>query len=171
MKPTLFSLSDDMNALDEILAETGGDLSDPRSEEILESWEAELESNLSAKVDGYCRFIAELEARASTRSNEAARLAARAKVDESTASRLRERLRAVWETRSLPAIETANYRVSLAKNGGKNPLDLHGDVPPEFTKTKTIIEPDREKIRAALEAGERLTFALLMERGSRIAIR
>lgn len=171
MKQSLLSLSDDMNALDEILAETGGDLSDPRSEEILSAWEAELESNLSAKVDGYCRFISELEARASARAQEAARLAARAKIDESTASRLRERLRSTWEARSLPAIETANYRVSLAKNGGKAPLDVHGEVPPEFTKTKTVVEPDREKIRTALEAGERLPFALLMERGSRISIR
>ena len=168
---TLFDLSDDMKALDDILAENGGDLSSPQSEEILSQWEKELETDLSQKVDGYCRLIRELESRAQARADEAARLMERSTIDESLGRRLRERLRLVWEARRLPAIETASFRVALQRNGGKAPLDVHGTVPPEFTKTKTVVEPDKERIREALDRGETLDFALLMDRGTRISIR
>lgn len=171
MNRTLFDLTDDMKALDDILAESGGDLSSPAAEEILAQWEKELETDLSRKVDGYCRLIRELESRAQARADEAARLMERSTIDESLGRRLRERLRLVWETRCLPAIETASFRVSLQRNGGKAPLDVHGTVPPEFTKTKTVVEPDRERIREALDRGEKLDFALLMDRGTRISIR
>ena len=168
---TLFELSADMKALDDILAENGGDLSSPQSEEILAQWENELETDLSRKVDGYCRLIRELESRAQARADEANRLMERSTIDESLGRRLRERLRLVWETRRLPAIETASFRVALQKNGGKAPLDVHGTVPAEFTKTKTVVEPDKEKIREALDRGENLDFALVMDRGTRISIR
>jgi len=168
---TLFELSADMKALDDILAENGGDLSSPQSEEILSQWENELENDLSQKVDGYCRLIRELESRAKARADEAARLMERSTIDESLGRRLRERLRLVWEARRLPAIETASFRVSLARNGGKAPLDVHGIVPPEFTKSKTVVEPDKERIREALDRGETLDFASFMDRGTRISIR
>jgi len=171
MNRTIYDISADLAALESILAETGGDLSDPQAEAALAEWERELESDLTGKVDRYCSLIAEIEARSAMRQAEADRLADLAKADDKAAQGLRERLRFIWETRNLPKIETARFRVALTRNGGKAPLDVHGDVPPEFTKTKTIVEPDREKIRTALEAGERLSFALLMERGTRISIK
>jgi hypothetical protein len=48
---------------------------------------------------------------------------------------------------------------------------LAGDVPADWQRTKTTVEPDRERIRASLEAGEALPFASLGERGRRLAIK
>ena len=78
---TLLDITDDVRALDDILAENGGDLSDPQIESILSQWETDLEGDLEAKLDSYAALITEWEARAEMRSVEAARLAKRAKTD------------------------------------------------------------------------------------------
>lgn len=166
---TLLDITDDIRALDDILAENGGDLSDPQIESVLSEWEAGLESDLETKLDAYAALITEWEARSEMRAVEAARLQKRAKTDAAAAEALRRRLQYVFEVRNLKPIETPRYRIALAKNGGKRPLDIHSEVPPEFLKIST--SPDTDRIRAELEAGKALPFAVLMERGQRISIK
>ena len=171
--PTIYEISDDMAALDALLAETGGEIT-PEAEAAFDQFEAELSANLTTKVDGYCALIAEIDARAAARKAEAKRLADRAKADERTADALRERLRFVWEQRKLGKVETDRFTVSLSKNGGKQPLDIRcgvEDLPSWAVKTETVVTADKEAIRSRLDSGESLDFASLMERGTRISIR
>lgn len=171
--PTIYEISEDMAALDALLAETGGEIT-PEAEAAFNAFEAELAANLHAKTDAYCALIAEIDARAAARKAEAKRLADRAKTDERAADALRERLRFVWEQRGLGKVETDRFTVSLAKNGGKAPLDIRcgvEDLPAWAVKIETIATVDRDAIRARLESGEALGFASLMERGTRISIR
>lgn len=171
--PTIYDISEDMAALDALLAETGGEIT-PEAEDAFAAFEAELAANLHAKTDAYCALIAEIDARAAARKAEANRLADRAKTDERTADALRERLRWVWEHRGLGKVETDRFTVSLARNGGKAPLDIRcgvEDLPSWAVRTETIASADRDAIRARLESGEALPFASLMERGTRISIR
>jgi hypothetical protein len=171
--PTIYQISDDMAALDALLAETGGEIT-PEAEAAFNQFEAELAANLHNKTDAYCALLAEIDARAAARKAEAKRLADRAKADERTADALRERLRFVWEQRKLGKVETDRFTVSLAKNGGKQPLDIRcgvEDLPSWAVKSETIVTADKEAIRSRLDAGESLDFASLMERGTRISIR
>ena len=171
--PTIYDISEDMAALDALLAETGGEIT-PEAEAAFAAFESELAANLHAKTDAYCALIAEIDARAAARKAEAKRLADRAKTDDRTADALRERLRWVWETRRLGKVETDRFTVSLAKVGGKPPLDIRvgvEDLPSWAVKTETIASADKDAIRARLEAGEALPFAYLLERGTRISIR
>ena len=171
--PTIYQISEDMAALDALLAETGGEIT-PEAEAAFNQFEAELAKNLTGKVDAYCALIAEIDARAAARKAEAKRLADRAKADERTADALRERLRFVWEQRKLGKVETDRFTVSLAKNGGKAPLDIRcgvEDLPSWAVKSETVVTADKEAIRSRLDAGESLDFASLMERGTRISIR
>lgn len=170
MSRTIFDIGADMVALDAIIGDAGGDLSDPAVAAAIEQWEREIETDLAGKVDRYASLIGEMEARASKRREEALRLVARAEQDERAANGLRERLRLVWEARGLGVIQTPRYRVALRRNGGKAPLDLHDVIPSEWTRTITSVGPDKDRIREALERGEQLTFARLMERGNRISI-
>lgn len=174
MKQTLYNIADDLRALEALLVEAGGDISSPEALAAVEAWEAELSTNLGSKVDNYCSLISEIEARAAARQAEADRLADLARVDENAAKALRERLKFVFESRSLPTMQTERFRVSLAKNGGKAPLDIRvgpDELPEWAVKRKTVVETDRDAIRARLEAGETLTFANLMERGTRLVIK
>ena len=171
--PTIYEISEDMAALDALLAETGGEIT-PEAEAAFNAFEAELAANLTTKVDGYCALIAEIDARAAARKAESKRLADRARVDERTADALRERLRFVWEQRGLGKVETDRFCVSLAKVGGKPALDIRcgvEDLPAWAVKTETIASVDKDAIRARLESGEALAFASLMERGTRISIK
>ena len=174
MNRTIYDISADLAALETILHENGGDITDPQAAEALAEWERELETDLAGKVDRYCALIAEMEVRAAARRAEADRLVDLAKSDEKASESLRDRLRFIWQTRNLAPLQTARFRVSLARNGGKRPLDIRvgpDQLPAWAVKRREIVETDKDAIRARLEAGEALEFASLMERGSRISIR
>lgn len=171
MKQTLLQITDDMVALGDILAEHGGDISSPEVEAAFTEWEAELTVNLHDKLDSYAALIFEMEARANARRVEASRLALRAKIDENSANALRERLRLAFQCKGLAPVETKRYKIGLVNNGGKAPLLIEGEVPTEFTKTVTTVEPDKDKIRQFIEGGGTTSFARIGERGQRISIR
>lgn len=173
MKHTIFTISDDMAALERLLWETGGDITG-EAETAVSAWESELSANLTEKLDAYGGLISEIEARAAARRAESGRLADLAKADERAVASLRERLRMVFEARALGTVETPRYRFSLAQNGGKLPLDIHADIadlPAWAVRRETMVYADKDAIRGRLEAGEQLDFARLMERGNRISIK
>jgi len=167
----LLDITDDMQALDDLLAEVDGDVSDPRVAETIEAWIVELDSNLETKLDNYAALIQTMRARADIRRAEAERLARRVQIDERAADWLSSVLMSVLNARGRRQVETSRYVVAVVGNGGKAPLVVDADVPAEFLKTVTKIEPDRERIRLAIEAGQQLPFARLAERGKRLSIR
>jgi hypothetical protein len=173
MKQTLLDITEDMAAIDALLAESGGEIT-PETEGTLNAWFAELDTNFTGKVDNYCALITEIESRAAVRKAEADRLYDRAKVDENASKALRERLRFVWELRAMGKVQTSRYTVALAKNGGKAKLDVRcgvEDLPSWAVVTETTVKPNTDAIRERLERGETLDFASLMERGTRINIK
>ena len=69
-------------------------------------------------------------------------------------------------------VETDRFRVSVATNGGKQPLIVQEDmVPDEYMKTTTTRLPDKDAIRTLLEEGTEVEFAKLQERGRRLNIK
>lgn len=173
MSSTLYELGGQLAALDELLAEVGGDVTDEQAAEAINAWFAEIGEQVEHKLDGYGALIVELEARATARKAEADRMAGRAQVDTNAAKRLKERLKMFFIERNYKVIETPRFRVTLAGHGGKVPLDIDpvdaATLPLRFQAVS--ISPHTELIRAALEAGEALDFARLGERGSSIRIK
>ena len=76
-----------------------------------------------------------------------------AAADEALATRLKERLKGAMETTGKLKIDTTRFRLSVAGNGGKQPLEINTNYmdawAPPFRST--IVEPNREAIRIALE--------------------
>jgi hypothetical protein len=171
MPQTLLDITEDLRALDALLEEFGGDISEPAAEAAVSQWVAELEANLGRKAEGYAALISELDARVEFRRSEARRLAERAKVDERKADWLRHRLLDAMNRTGTPVIETERYRLSVARNGGKQPLDIHDVVPTDWCRVEVVQQPDKDRIREALEQGTHLPFANLMPRGERLVIR
>jgi len=113
-------------------------------------------------------------ARAEVRKAEAKRLMELASTEEKRAKLLKDRLKLFFETHNVKTVETARYRLSLAKNGGKAPLILKdGVLPTELPEhfQRVSIEPNAAAIREALERGEQLDFAQLGARGTSIRIK
>jgi hypothetical protein len=174
MTRTLFAISDDMLALDELLDEMGGDVSDEETEAAINNWFENLGEERDKKLDNYAAFIRELEARIEARKSEAQRLAALVITDTNRMLALKRRLKWFFEYHDLSPIQTARFRLSLAGNGGKAPLILDPDLTPDSLPEeyrKVSVTPDTDKIRAALDAGAELDFARLGERGKSIRIK
>lgn len=166
---TLLEITDDLMALDDLIESVDGDITDPSVVTAINNWLDELNTNLSEKVDNYAALITDLKGRADIRKQEADRLSKRATTDSKTAKYLTSRLLGAMQDMGINKVDTDRYFVSVAKNGGKCPLDIHGEVPHEFSVVR--LEPDKNKIREALEGGEALRFAILQARGTHLNIK
>jgi hypothetical protein len=170
--PTLYDISDDLLALESILIEAGGDVTDPEADQAVDNWLAELGSARDEKIDAYCSLYREFDLRAKAREEEATRLFNLASADLNAARRLRERLLYFFELHRISKLETERFRLTVAANGGALPLfvDCEPEALPEDYQ-RVRIEADKAAIREALESGAPLDFARLGERGRHLRIR
>lgn len=135
---------------------------------ILDTLES-IEGEIKEKADGYAKIIKELESKQKARKEEAKRLTDSAKVFENRVKALKNNLFNTMKDTGKTNFTTDLFTFRIQKNGGKRALTIDGDVPKEYTKT--IIENDTDKIRQALEKGEKLTFAHFEPRGESLRIK
>lgn len=163
---TLYEITDTYIQLLEMASDPETDLS--VFADTLEAVEGELE----VKAEGYAIVNQELQTRIDGITREIDRLMAWRSAVMSNKKRLNEALMNAMEAMGKRKLETEHFRISIARNGGKQPMYVTPsveDIPEAFIVRKP--EPDKEKIRAALEAGEELGFAHLEERGQHLNIR
>ena len=132
----------------------------------------ELEGSIEAKVENYCWLIREIEGRAAIRLLESKRIKALATTNENLVKSLKERLKYFFETQSIQKLECKTFKVSIANNGGVQPLqvDLPADqLPVQFQKI--TIEADNASIRKALEMGTEIDGVKLLQRGTSLRIK
>ena len=168
---SLFSISNDLEKLNELLDECGDDA---QQQELINNWLEQLGEERDRKLDNYAALISELTCRAAARKAEAQRLMELASADENRVKLLKERLKWFFEIHGFKTVETVRYRLSLSKNGGKAPLILDEelsptDLPERFQKVS--INANTAAIREALERGEKLEFAQLGDRGTSLRIK
>lgn len=141
---------------------------DADEEMILDTLEA-IEGEIEDKANNYAKIIKELEAKQNARKEEAKRLTESAKVFENRVKALKSNLFNSMKATGKTKFATDLFSFNIAKNGGKQTLTIDGEVPEEYTKT--ITENDTDKIRQALEKGEKLTFAHFEPRGESLRIK
>jgi hypothetical protein len=171
---TLIEISSDLIALDDLICEHGGDMSNPDVVSALDTWEKEIAVNLETKVDHYAALITMLNARAEVRAEESKRLSNLAWTDDNTAKKLTERLKYVLQTIGIAKLDTPRYRLSLAKNGGKLPLKIEcplAELPESYRENIIEIRAKTDEIRAALERGEQIKGCVIGERGVSLRIK
>lgn len=157
-----------MTAFLSLLDESDGEITQDASQAI-EKWFEEIGSAVDAKLDGYCQVVRELLLRSDARHEEAERLKRRADVDANAVRSLKDRLKLFMELQGKRSIETARYKITVAANGGRPPLDIDAAALwPSFLVIRT--EPDTAKIHAALAAGEQVTGVRVKERGNHLRI-
>lgn len=133
--------------------------------DTLESIQGEIED----KADNYAKIIAELEAKSNARKSEAKRLTESAKVIDNRIKTLKDNLFNSMKAINKTKFSTDLFSFSIVKNGGKLPLTIDGEVPEDYKKA--VLEVDNDKIREALEQGNKLPFAHLEERSERLSIK
>ena len=165
---TLYQLTNDYISLLDL---AGSD--DPEDQEAFETTLEGLLACIDQKADSYAVVLAEMSGRVDVITAEIDRLTAIKRAIENKQKRMKERLLETMKVTGRDAIKTDLHTFKIAKNGGKLPLVINegADIPDKWCKV--IVEPDKDKIRTALETGntEALAFAHLGERGEHLSIR
>lgn len=139
---------------------------------VIEQWEKEIDASVERKVEACVRLMREWEATAAARREEAKRLTEAAKADSARVERLEAYVRDCLLALEKPKVQAGPYAVSVQRAGGKSPLIIEksiDDLPERLLRV--TVEPDKEKIRAELEAGKTVTGCSLGERALVLRVR
>ncbi len=167
---SLYAISSELELILDAILEGGAD--SPEAQQALEAHLAGLDAALDDEADNYAGLIRSLELRSAARKTEAERMRSLARADEALAERLKDRLKEAMEACGRTKIDTARFRLSVAGNGGKQPLEVTvtaEELGPDYTST--FVEVDNTKIRAALEAGKVVPGCTLLPRGTGLRIK
>jgi len=134
-----------------------GDFSEECIRDTLEAIEGEFDD----KVEGWCKWIKSIESDIKTAKEEAERLREKAKRDEKKIVKLKSTLAEYMNAVERPKVKTALFNVNRLKMNGKLDIDDLGNIPDEYKKEVTRVskEANKDKIKEALDKGERLPFA------------
>ena len=166
-KESLFKIGEHFYALESLIIEQEGEITDE-----IDQWLDEYQAKEEEKIDAYCYVIQKFDDIA----QEAQRLAERSKTYSKKVSQLKDRLKIYLENRGREKVETPRFTVTICGNGGKLPVKLHEDITPEDLPdqfTRTFIEPDMQKIREAIQDGDKqaLNIAQILPRGTHLRIK
>ena len=128
-----------------------------------------LTGELEVKGRGYVSVIKQLEMEAKQAKEISQQFADKQKVRENHIKQMKEALLFAMTKIGTDQIEAGEWTIKVQKNGGLQPMVIDGEVPHNYTII--VEEPNKEKIRKALESGEELDFAHLEERGKHISIK
>ena len=126
---------------------------------------------IEVKSEGYLALINRLDMELDACKKHRDEWINRTKVRENAIKRLKERLATGMVMMGKSEIKAGDNTIKLQKNGGKLPLIYKADTPKEFLKTTITFENDNDKIRKALDEGQKLDFVEYGERGSHIVVK
>jgi hypothetical protein len=198
-KRSLFDIGDDLVAIEQLMEERDGDISDPEVQATLEQWIASGEGELSWKADRYATFWQKQEAEAAAAKAMMEQYKMAAQVRENRAAALKKRFQEFMVAMGRDSVDTESGRkLCLQKNGGVEPMPINEvvviaalecycavpartdvKVPTGIVDASSEMAPfikvtlslDNAKVREHLKAGGKLCFAELQERGKHIRIR
>lgn len=128
-----------------------------------------LTGELEVKGRGYVCVIKQLEMEAKQAKEISQQFTDKQKLRENRIKHMKDTLLYAMTKIGTDQIEAGEWTIKVQKNGGLQPMVIDGEVPHNYTII--VEEPNKEKIRKALENGEELDFAHLEERGKHISIK
>lgn len=128
-----------------------------------------LTGELEVKGRGYVCVIKQLEMEAKQAKEISQQFTDKQKLRENRIKHMKDTLLYAMTKIGMDQIEAGEWTIKVQKNGGLQPMVINGEVPHNYTII--VEEPNKEKIRKALENGEKLDFAHLEERGKHISIK
>lgn len=158
---SIYDLTGSFQTLCNLMEE--GTLDDEILQEVFENTTEEL----SIKLEGYCKFIKNLESDIAGLKAEEERLAARRKTMESTIKRSKEAMQRAMNVAGEKKLPCGSFTVSLQKSPASVVLDVTdtSEVPPRYIRYPEP-EVDKAKIKEELSNGVELSFAHLESKES-----
>lgn len=169
----LFQITNQIHERIQAFADSQAELGTPdgkAQEELAYEFDC-LPLEFERKVDAYCHVIRNREALLRAREEEIARLQRLVRIDLNQIARMKSVVKEAMFLTGKIKLETEFFKVRVQANGGKAPIRFceNYEIPDEFCRIKK--EPDSDKIREAIEAGEVLDFAELLPRGNHLQIK
>lgn len=178
-KGTLFDIGADLQAFDDLLNETDGEITSGEAEIALDAFFAELKTAQAEKLDGYGNLIRREESLAAAAKATAEQFLAKAKALENRAKSLKNRLLYFLNfTGQKKATSACGWQFTVCATGGATPLKMDEGITADnalvdarFVRTVTTKTIDTDAVRKALEAGEQIPWARLGERGVHLRVK
>ena len=155
--PTLYGITAELNGILAQLEELGGEIT-PELEQAL----AINEEQFVAKAEDYGHAILNLKGMAAAAKSEKERLAGLQKFYENTQKRLTDALSNAMQVFGHDKVENATMRLSLRHTTATEVDDLDS-VPAEYKTTKVEVVADKTAIKKAIQSGEAVPGAHLVE--------
>lgn len=156
MNRSLTQIVTDHMAMGELLSELSGEL-----DLTTEQWLAENQANLASKIDGYKAAMDILDNAEEFLKAKAQPFLEAAKVCSNRRDALKERIKYAMQVLQLPTLEGNDYVFNLVDGANKLVVENEDQIPSEFSKEEVIISLDKEALKKALEAGEKIPGAKL----------
>lgn len=160
---TLYQLTNEYQALLDF-----GSSCDPEDQQAFLDTLEGLTGEVADKVDAYAAVRTTLKGRRETVKKEIDRLTVILKTIDNNINRMDDTVQGAMDVMGVTELKSDLHKYKICKNGGKAPIIYDDAVPDNFQKV--ILQPDTERIREALEAGQELPFAHLGERGTHLRI-
>ena len=155
--PTLYGITAELNGILAQLEELGGEIT-PEIEQAL----AINEEQFMAKAEDYGHAILNLKGMAAAAKAEKERLAGLQKFYENTQKRLTDALSSAMQVFGHDKVENATMRLSLRHSTATEVDDLD-QLPAEYKTTKVEVVADKTAIKKAIQDGEDVPGAHLVE--------
>ena len=155
--PTLYGITAELNDILTQLEELGGEIT-PELEQAL----AINEEQFVAKAEDYGHAILNLKGMAGAAKAEKERLASLQKFYENAQKRLTDALSNAMQVFGHDKVENATMRLSLRHTTATEVDDLD-QLPAEFKTTKVEVVADKTAIKKAIQSGEDVPGAHLVE--------
>ena len=163
---SLFELAGEYKELYALLTDTDGE-EQQTVEDTLEAVMGEIE----IKAEGYVCLLNRLDMELSACKKHRDEWARAYKVRENAIKRLKQRAADAMMQMGKDELSAGDNKIMLKSNGGVAPLVLEENKEIPQSYMKVILEPDKDKIRKALEKGEELEFAHIAPRGKHVEIK
>lgn len=169
-KNTLMEIVENRRALDEILIECGGDVTDEKVEEITGKWMAEITKDLAIKSDGYNFRMKDIEAM-NTQFKEYETLYRNARKSlERVSESLKDRMKFAMKEMGVDEISGQQFKYKLTDSQPSVEITNEGMLPAIFCKEKVVIDIDRVAVKKhVLETGEEIP-GVIISRGKTLRV-
>lgn len=163
-KATLRQIVSERRALDELLMETGGEITDDQVEQTTTRWMAEIMANLAVKADSYQYRQQDIQTMAEQFKANAKMFSSAAKSLERVGESLKERLKYSMVEMQTNELAGILFKYKLSSSSPSVVIDDQALIPAIYCREKVVVDVDKAAIKDALLDGRSVPGAHL-ERG------
>lgn len=160
-KRTLFQLTADQRAIDDLLAESGGEITDETTEAFVSKCMEEITSGLAEKADSYKFKQDYIKSQMELFKSYENQFYMAKKSLERLSKALRDRLEQSMISMDKTVLEGNMFKYSLSKSKPSVFISDESLIPSNYARTKMVIEIDKNLIKEDLEAGFKVPGASL----------